>query len=178
MLPIYEVSLGEMNKISLVEKPAIEEEFMTFNKQEELKLSYDEEKHIVFGPALVVDKPIYRRDSKGREFYVIFHKDVIEQLTYNFMKKLNETTNSLFNLEHNKSTDDVYLVSAFISGNGLNPVGYEDIPEGSLFIALKVQNEDLWNDIKAGKYNGFSVEVIVSIELEDELTNLINEIIN
>ena len=57
MLPIYEVECGDLTAISLVRKPAIEEDFMLFKEQKELKLSFDDEKHIVFGPAIVADKP-------------------------------------------------------------------------------------------------------------------------
>ena len=174
MLPIYSVSLkGKLTAISLVNHPAIEENFQAFNEMKELKMAYDEEKHIVFGPAIIPDKPIYRRDSNGREYYVVFTKDVIEGLFSNFMK--NEAFN--FDLEHSNKTANVFLLEAFIKRPGLNPVGYEDLPDGSMFISLKVEDDDLWNSIKSGEFNGFSIECFVDLEPVDEMELLINELL-
>jgi len=173
MLPIYECKLGELNAISLVFKPAIEENFQAFNEMKELKLSYDDEKHIVFGPAIIPNKPIFRRDTNGREYYIVFTDDVIEQLYHNFMK--NKAFN--FNLEHSNNVANVYLLEAFIKRPGLNPIGYEDIPDGSMFISLKVEDDGLWNSIKSGKFNGFSIECFVDIEPIDETELLINELL-
>ena len=172
MLPIYEVECGDLTAISLVRKPAIEEDFMLFKEQKELKLSFDDEKHIVFGPAIIADKPIYRVDGEGREYYVVFTAEVIEKLFTNFMKN-----GGYFNLEHSKETNDVFLIESFIKRPGLNPVGFEGVSDGSWFISLKVENEALWADLKAGKYNGFSIECFVDLEKKDDINNLIDELL-
>lgn len=173
MLPIYEILCGDLTAVSLVAKPAIESDFMLFNKQEKMKFSFDEEKHIAFGPALVVDKPIYRIDEQGREFYVVFTKEVIEQLFTDFMKNKVDK----FNLEHIKDTNGVFLLESFLKRDGIQPIGYEDIPNGSWFISLKVEDEQIWQDLKSGKYNGFSVECNVQLSEKDEIDNLIDELI-
>lgn len=36
--------------------------------------------------------------------------------------------------------------------------GFEDVPDGSWFGSFKVDNDEVWNQIKAGKVRGFSVE--------------------
>lgn len=175
MIPIFDIIYGNLTGISLVEHPAIEEDFMLFSKQIPMKFSFDEEKHIAFGPALIVDKPIYRIDSEGREFYVVFTKEVIEQLFTDFMKnKINH-----FNLEHNKDTNEVFLLESFIKRDGIQPIGFEDVPNGSWFISLKVENDEIWQGLKDGTYNGFSVECNVQLDdtPKDELDNLIDELI-
>ena len=172
MLPIYEVECGDLTAISLVRKPAIEEDFMLFKEQKELKLSFDDEKHIVFGPAIIADKPIYRVDGEGRESYVVFTAEVIEKLFTNFMKN-----GGYFNLEHSKETNDVFLIESFIKRPGLNPVAYEEVSDGSWFISLKVENDAIWEQIKQGKYNGFSVEAFVDIEPDDNINELIDELL-
>ncbi len=174
MLPIYDIVYGELTGVSLVERPAIESDFMLFNKQSQsMNFSFDEEKHIAFGPALIADKPIYRRGAHGEEFYVVFSKDVIEQMFTDFMKK----KVSHFNLEHLFDTKDVFLLESFIKREGIQPVGYEDVADGSWFIAMKVEDEDIWNDVKSGLYNGFSVECTVDIEPKDELDDIVDELL-
>ena len=173
MLPIYNVVLGKLTAMSLVEHPAVEEDFQLFAEKKQIKLSYDEDKHIVFGPALIADKPIYREDSFGRGYYLIFSADVIEQLFQQFMKD----KVSKFNLEHSQSTSDVFLIESFIKRPGLNPVGFEEVSDGSWFISLKVENDAIWEQIKQGKYNVFSVEAFVDIEPDDNINELIDELL-
>lgn len=174
MLPIYDVVLGELTAMSLVEHPAVEEEFQMFSEKKEIKLSYNEEKHIIFGPALIADKLIYREDSFGRGYYLVFKADIIEKLFQQFMKD----GISKFNLEHSEGINDVYLLESFIKRPGLNPIGFEEVSDGSWFISLKVENESVWEQIKQGKYNGFSIEALIKLEPEDELDKLVNQILN
>ena len=89
------------------------------------------------------------------------------------------------NLEHNSDTNDIYLLQSFIkSGDtGLNPVGFEDCADGSWFIGYKVLNDEVWQGIKSGKFNGFSIEGWFSLDEVkendeiDELEKIINDIL-
>ena len=67
-IPIYNIVLGEssgIKKMSLVEQPAVESDFIAFEKQqEEIKFAYAEQQHIVFGCALRADFPIYRYSER------------------------------------------------------------------------------------------------------------------
>lgn len=183
-LPIYKITRDGMDgitKMSLVEFPAVESDFLKFAEQESLKFSIDEEEHIVFGCALRCDFPIYRCDRKG-EYYVVFDKDNIQDLYQKFMY---DKRGSEVNLEHNTDVDDVYLIQSFIKNTekGLNPKGYENVSDGSWFVAYKVDNEDVWNEVKNGEYKGFSVECIAALDFEgdepeDEIEQMINDIIN
>ena len=84
--------------ISLVDSPAIEENFIMLSSQEvELKI-LDEEKRIVVGFALVPEKRIYRR-VKDKEFNIYFTKETVAQSSELFMKKLNLNK---FTTEHEK----------------------------------------------------------------------------
>jgi hypothetical protein len=71
------------------------------------------------------------------------------------------------NLFHdpNLQTEGVTIFESFISdaSRGILPMkGFEDLPDGSWFISAKVENDDVWNKIKAGEVKGFSVEGIFS----------------
>lgn len=182
-LPIYNILLGDtegLTKISLVNMPAIEENFLAFEKQHELKFSLDEEQRIILGVALRADYLIYRCDSNG-EYYVNFTKDVIKQLYEKFM--IDSNMNKV-NLNHSEDTDGVFLIQSFLKDTekGINPKGFEDVADGSWFCAYKILNEDVWQKVKAGEFRGFSVECFCELERKFEKQepemDLIDEILN
>lgn len=177
-LPIYNIVLGDAEGIkvmSLVDYPAVETNFLAFDKQQEMKFAVNEEEHIVFGCALRADFPIYRFDRNG-EYYVVFNKEVIKEL---YEKFLTENLMNNVNLNHDKNTSGVYLIQSFIkdTDKGINPKGFEDCADGSWFCAYKVTNDEVWNGVKQGKFNGFSVEMICDLERQIEETDLIDEIL-
>lgn len=184
-LPIFNIVLGDADGIqvmSLVDYPAVESNFLAFDKQQEMKFSVNDEEHIVFGCALRADFPIYRFDRMG-EYYVVFTKDVIKQL---YEKFLTENLMNNVNLNHDKETKGVYLIQSFIKDTekGINPVGFEDVNDGSWFCAYKILNEDVWQKVKQGEFKGFSVECFCELERKFEKQDekpemdLIDEILN
>jgi hypothetical protein len=176
-IPVYYVIEGEMSVISLVEHPAIETDFQVFDEQKTLQFSYDEEKHIAFGPAMIADQLIYRIDPKSNTpYYLVFTADVIESL----VTKAVESGKLDFNLQHSgKSIEGVYLLESFIKRPGLQPLGFEQVSDGSWFVSLKVENKEIWNQIKQGAYKGFSIEALLDIEPKEEsLDDLINNILD
>lgn len=175
-IPVYYVTNGEMGVISLVEHPAIETDFQVFGEQKVLQFSIDEEKHIAFGPAMIADQPIYRVDPKSNTpYYLIFTKAVIESL----VTRAAETGKLDFNLQHSgEPVQGVYLLESFIKRPGLSPLGFEQVSDGSWFVSLKVENKEIWNEIKRGTYKGFSIEALIDIEPKEEsLDDLINNIL-
>lgn len=171
-LPIYNIILGEADGIqvmSLVDCPAVECDFLKFDKEEhKMNFSVNEEQHIVFGVALRADYPIYRYNKKIGEYYVVFNKETIKQLYEKFM-----TDGSVLNvnLNHKEMTEGVTLIQSFIKDTekGINPVGFEDVADGSWFCAYKINNEEVWESVKKGDFNGFSVEG--NFELEPAIFN-------
>lgn len=182
-LPIFRIVLGDcdgLTKMSLVESPAVDSEFIAFSKQEEqeFRFSIDKTKHNIFGVALRADYPIYRESGRMR-YFVVFEKDTINQLYEKFMK---DGLTSKVNLEHSKDTDGVYLIQSFLKDteHGINPVGFEDISDGSWFVSYHIDNQAVWDDILAGKFNGFSVECFAEIDMmeeKDELEEFIDELL-
>ena len=61
---------------------------------------------------------------------------------------------------HKTDVEGVQMVQYFIkdSARGVNPEGFADVADGSLFAEFHVLNDDVWAAIKAGTYNGFSLE--------------------
>ena len=63
--------------------------------------------------------------------------------------------------------------------------GY-DLPNGTWFVKMKINNEDLWQKIKAGELKGLSIEGYFTDKMEkmsektptnDEILSALNEII-
>ncbi len=164
----YKVGLdSETYAISLVEFPAIEETLIALNEQKEIKVQLaNEEKHMVYSAVLVPDRPIYRRNEDGDEFYVEFTKESIEHMSQDFFKEYrqNEIT-----LDHKTTASDITVVESWLKSDlykdksvalGLNP----DLPIGTWFCAMKVNQIDVWDRIKSGELNGFSVESLIRLE--------------
>lgn len=154
----------EVQAVALVDNPAIEKNFIAFNEAKKLYF-LNEEKQIICGPAMIADMPIYRNDPVNGEYYVVFDKPTIYSIVEKFCAKgfMNNV-----NLMHDSAQqpDDVTIFQSFISDSelGIAPMkGFEDAPDGSWFIAMKVNNPDVWMKIKSGEYKGFSVEGLFSM---------------
>ena len=173
-IPVYDALITDdecgMNRISLVDAPAVEADFLTFAKEKQMQMYSvsDEEKRIVRGVIMRADFPIYRRDNRG-EYYVIYKADTIRKMAEKYLleSKQNEVT-----LDHqdDAEVDGVQMVQWFIkdSANGISPAGFEDIAEGSLFAEFHVVNDDVWASIKDGTYKGFSLEGIFDMQPEQD----------
>lgn len=175
-----------LQAVSLVERPAIETNFLKF-KDQKINFAKDESKHILTGPALIADMPIYRRNQfTGEEYYVIFTKDTISKLVERYSQ--NNMLNSV-NLQHdsNNFTDKAILIESYFvdSERGISPKEFE-LADGSWICSFKIIDDSLWDEIvNTNDFNGFSVEIIANLEekFEDEkpqdvIDQLINEILN
>jgi hypothetical protein len=143
--------------ISLVESPAIEEDFVALSSQQiELKV-IDEERRVLIGFALVPDKPILRI-MNGKKFNIKFSKDTVAQSQELFMKQLNLQN---WTLEHSQKTSGVSVIESWIVEDAKNDKSnmYNlGATGGEWVIMTKIDNDQVWNDVKDGKYKGFSIE--------------------
>ena len=151
--------------ISLVESPAIEENFVALNQHKVEFKTIDEEKRIVIGLALVPDKEIYRRQGE-HEFNIVFSKDTVKKASELYLKRLK---NNNATLEHESEVKGVSVIESWIVEDikmdksklyGLNAV------EGAWVVTMKIDNDEVWKDVKNGKYLGFSIEGFFSDQLE------------
>lgn len=168
-LPLYEVTVdSDVYAISLVDEPAIEVNYVHLKKDSKAKkvvFLEDEakEKHMVVGPVLIPDMPIYRNQD-GEEFYIQFSKESVERLAYNYIKQ--GYNMSAFTAQHQYPVNEVYIVESWLKtteNDKSNDLGF-DCPIGTWFVGAKVNNLEVWDDIKDGKMNGFSVEAFVSLD--------------
>jgi len=129
--------------------------------KEQFEFKKDDEKRMIYSPAMLPDRLIRRFDGKD-EYWVYFTKETIEKIAHKFLmeKRIDKT-----NLEHtDKKYDDIYLVESWIITDEKDKaysLGYtkKDVPIGSWMVGYKVKNDDVWeNQIKTGKVKGLSVE--------------------
>lgn len=156
-LPIWEIKVSddETLEIALVDEPAIEENFLYFNA-EEVKMTFNDEQMIVSGPVLIPDARIFRNDALGMR-YVFFSKETIKEIAEKFISK----NGMKFNLQHTDKVAHLNIVESYFAKEG-NTFG---VPEGSWIITAKVKDADVWEGIKEGKFNGFSLEALFNNEL-------------
>lgn len=125
----------------------------------------NDEKMELFGPVLIPDMPIYRNSETMGEYEIIFKKEDIKEIAMNFMKSGYQKN---VNLDHSENMADSYVFESFVSDELVqNPKPYENLPLGTWFVRMKVQDEKVWQDIKAGKRNGFSIEGIFEYMVEE-----------
>jgi hypothetical protein len=120
----------------------------------------DEDKHIISGPLMLADTPIYRNNSKFGEHYVKFSPETIKDIAIKFSKKGYQQNVNLMH-DSNMQLDGLVMFESFIvdKERGIMPMaGFEDAKDGSWFGSFYVENEQAWKLIKEGKVKGFSVE--------------------
>lgn len=164
-LPVYNLVISDNEKddlevdfVALVDFPAIEKNFMAFN--DKVRLQFNAERQIISGPAMLADLPIYRRNEQFGEHYIVFTKDQISKIANRFLAK---GYASNFNLFHDPklSVEGVSLLNSFVTDSqmGILPMkGFEDAKDGSWFISARVTDTTIWEKVKSGEIQGFSVE--------------------
>ena len=181
-LPIIELTLEELEQgidaTALVENPAIQRNWMAFKEHKDFNFkTHNEDKRILAGALMVADFPMYR-NMNGKEFFVKFSSETIEQLADRMV--LNNKLTA-FNFEHDskKELADMHIQQFFIINTelGVNtPIGFEELPNGSLFAFVKVNNEQVWNDyVKTGIVKGFSIEGNFATKEEFSEQTFLNE---
>lgn len=164
-MKIYELILEDdklmgVDAISIVESPAIEEQFIALSKQHIQFKVQNEDKRILIGAALVPNKPIYRYDDKtGEEYYVYFSQDTIRKAAELYMIKGNQNNATL---EHAEELNGLSVVESWIiedENNDKSRAYGLDYPVGTWVVMMKVNNEAIWTEyVKEGKVKGFSIE--------------------
>lgn len=173
-LPLYEMTLDDADGVqmmSIVENPAIQIGFLKFSNEEiKQKFSYDTDKHIITGAAMIPDLPIYRIIDDF-ECYIKFSAETIKELANKFM--LEGRTLSV-NIEHLIPTTECLIVeSYFIDHNrGIVPNEFSELPDGTWIISMKINNDDIWKSIKENGLNGFSIEGIFNLNRDNFNTQI------
>lgn len=170
--PIYFMELrdGEiqygLNDVALVDKPAYETMFLKF-KDDTANVKFavqNEEERIINGPVMIPDKLVARME-KGQPFFVAATRETIFAASQKFAR---ENRNNNIKLTHDteNNTEDVFIFQSFVTDERWidKVVGFEDQPLGTWYITCKVLSDKVWEQIKAGTFNGFSLEALFKMK--------------
>jgi uncharacterized protein YacL (UPF0231 family) len=157
-LKIEDENVDEVFAISLVESPAMESDFVYFDKEEIQFAAIDKEQQMLIGAVLIPEKKILRIDGEGQPYHVFFSKETVKKLAQNYlMKKYTDSAT----LEHDSKIKNVFLVESWIKEGKLdksNQYGLS-LPVGTWVGLFKITDDKLWKDyVKTGKVKGFSIE--------------------
>lgn len=175
-LPVFdlEISDEELNKsgvqyVAMVDDPAVQMDWQAFSESKEIKFVADEERRIVMGVLMRADFPIYRNDPERGEHYVRFKKETIDRIINKF-SKLGYHNN--VNLMHQKDAiaEGVYMRGSFQVDKSIGiaaPAGMK-VEDGSWIGQYYVENDQIWEEVKAGTFKGFSVEGFFGYQFSNE----------
>lgn len=143
--------------ISVVEQPAIGVDFVALSEQHNVKFKEDF-RGLLYGALLIPDQLIYRRnEDTNEEYYVKYSKETIRAIAYNYLKQANQNNATV---EHAKVVDGVSLVETWIiegENDKSKNFGFS-LPEGTWFGCMKVENEEVKQQIQNKEVLGFSIE--------------------
>ena len=149
-----------IDAISLVSSPAIEQNFVFFGKEKN-NLTFakvDEEKRMLVSPALIPNKQIFRHDpNTDSDYYVYFSKETVRKASELYLKHNNHHKATY---QHQDRVSGVLTVESWIKEGDQDKsklYGY-DLPNGTWFVKMKIENDELWNKIKEGELKGLSIE--------------------
>lgn len=158
-MKIYRNDQG-VRKMSLVEFPAMEEDFILLNKDNNLTLSkVDIEKRLITGPAMIPNKDIYRFDKEtNHEYYIFWDEETIQQIAEKYLSeaRVNDVT-----LQHEKDIQGVTLVESWWVENPdndkANALGYK-VPKKTWMTTYRIDDDLILEKVKNGEIRGFSIE--------------------
>jgi hypothetical protein len=177
-----------IDAISLVSAPAIEQDFVFFGKEKN-NLTFakvDEEKRMLVSPALIPEKTIFRYDPQtDSEYFVFFSKETVRKASELYLRHNNHHKATH---EHQDRVSGVLTVESWIKEGDMDKsklYGF-NLPNGTWFVKMKIENDDLWKEIKSGSLRGLSIEGYFTDKMEkmsekvpsdEEILKALNEII-
>lgn len=170
-------STSDIYAVSLVEEEAVESGFIALSKQKQpmdFKIQ-NEEKRMLYGVALRANFPIYRRYG-DEEFYLTFDKNAIERLVNKFMSNYGQRN---FTIDHMEPAEGIVITESWLvkdtENDKSNALGLENVSEGSWIIGCKINNDEIWQSIKEGRWHGFSIESWIDMEEIEEFKKINKE---
>ena len=170
-------STSDIYAVSLVEEEAVESGFIALSKQKkpmDFKI-HNEEKRMLYGVALRADFPIYRRYGDD-EFYLTFDANAIERLVNKFMSNYGQKS---FTIDHMEPAEGIVITESWLvkdtDNDKSNALGLENVSEGSWIIGCKINNDEIWQSIKEGRWHGFSIESWIDMEEVEEFKKINKE---
>lgn len=178
-MKIYKVTINEddqlgMDAISLVEFPAVEVDFLAFNDNVKMNFTqFDDEKREITGVVCLADTPILRKNERLGIHAILFEKDMIKEMMLRYFKK---GLSNKVNIEHQgPMIDGLTMIESYVkdSERNISPIEFKDVPDGSWIATFKVENDEVWNQIKEEHtLRGFSLQGLFCYGSEVNLSDI------
>ena len=161
----------------------LEKEKMNFDKAR-MTFALDEEKKIIIGAAMIPNKMIIRYDELGNAYYVYFSKESIKKMASKFLKEKRTDEASIEHDGKKLGSDKVFIIESWVSDDPIHDKSYKygfNLPSGTWYVAMKINDNNVWKMIKEKSLNGFSVEGLFAeksvFSKEDKQINQITQIL-
>ena len=171
-IPIFDISVDEEGMglfgLSFVDNPAIQVELHAFKAEEARKVFFaSHEKREVVSPVLIPNQLIIR-ESMGIPYYIRANGETIRKIYEKYM--LSGNWNNFTYMHENIDADiserlqeGIYLQRLWIiedekNDDACTKYGFTDLPKGTLMMKCKVNNRQIWSEIREGKLRGISLE--------------------
>lgn len=171
-IPIFDISVDEEGMglfgLSFVDNPAIQVELHAFKAEEAQKVFFaSHEKREVVSPVMIPNQLIIR-EAMGIPYYMRASEETIRKMYEKYM--LSGNWNNFTYMHENMDADiservkeGIYLQRLWIiedekNDDACTKYGFTDLPKGTLMMKCKVNNRQIWNEIKEGKLRGISLE--------------------
>jgi outer membrane murein-binding lipoprotein Lpp len=145
--------------MSLVENPATKTQLVMFDDESKLLQFQDDDKQIVYSVAMRPNMLIPRKDINGEPAMVFYTEETIADLQQNFFKK-NHHNGATVNHD-GKVRENMYIFESWIVQDSEKDkatlLGMQ-VKKGDWVTAQKIENAEVWQDVKSGKLTGFSIE--------------------
>lgn len=149
---------GGIEAISIVENPAIEEDFIALKSQEVKLAEVDNEKRVLMGAVLIPNKKIYRRNAE-QEYYIHFSEDTVRKASELFLSRGKQNNSTL---EHEVAIGGLSVVESWIVEDEVHDKSRKyglEMPIGTWMASVKVNNDEIWEEfVKTKRVKGFSIE--------------------
>jgi len=172
--------------MSTVENPATKTQLVMFDDELKLLEFQDDEKQVIYSVAMRPNMLIPRKNINGEQAMVFYTEETVNNLQQNFFK--NNSHNGA-TINHDKNIrNDIYAFESWIvqdpQKDKANTLGLQ-VQKGDWVLGQKIDNPEVWQDIKSGKLQGFSIEaylepVLINNEIEmtkEEVDARIKEIL-
>lgn len=176
---------GDLEAVSIVTDPAIEQSFQLFSKVKKQMFITNQEKQEITGPVMIPNIPILRVTDEGKYYNCYFSEKTVKDCAYTWLKNCNHTS---ANFEHlgNSFTDKICAIESWIVENPeldkSKALGFKDVGKGAWFLTYKVEDKGIWDSIKKHGFTGFSIEgyfdTFAKMLKEKEVLNKIKSVLD
>lgn len=171
-IPIFDISVdGDdlgLFGLSFVDCPATMVEMHTFKADEVQKVYFSShEKREVVAPVMIPNQLIIR-ESMGMNYYMRASEETIRKMYEKYMLSGNWNNFTYMHSDMDadmkeRALDGVYLQRLWIiedekKDDAYTKYGFTDLPKGTLMMKCKVNNRQIWKEIREGKLRGISLE--------------------